>query len=155
MQIPVNLSMFQLKNQRSGSKTVCIWLFYYFNFERNYDVLKSKSPCFLLKNINFNKNETELKIENPTHTFRETGLVLPLIQESWIKVKQWWVGAHKRKRESMSFISMYSVLNTHSIYIYFLIWKNITSYTFLLVFKILESLQCILKAITWITKEMF
>ena len=21
----------------------CVWLFYYFNFERNYDVLKSKS----------------------------------------------------------------------------------------------------------------
>ena len=43
-------------------------LFYYFNFERN--VLKSKSPCFLLhKNINFNKNEVELKMENPTHTW--------------------------------------------------------------------------------------
>ena len=44
-----------------------MWLFYYFNFERNYNVLKSKSPCFLLKNINFNKNETESKMENPTH----------------------------------------------------------------------------------------
>ena len=42
----------------------CVWLFYYFNFERNYDVLKSKSPCILLnKNINFNKNETESKME--------------------------------------------------------------------------------------------
>ena len=29
---------------------------YYFNFERNYDVLQSKSSCILLnKNINFNK----------------------------------------------------------------------------------------------------
>ena len=38
------------------------WFFYYFSFEVNYDVLKSKSPCILLdKNINFNKNETELK----------------------------------------------------------------------------------------------
>ena len=26
-----------------------VWLFYYFNFERNYDVSKSKSSCFLLK----------------------------------------------------------------------------------------------------------
>ena len=35
------------------------WLFYYFNFGRNYNVLKSKSPCFLLsKNINPNKNKT-------------------------------------------------------------------------------------------------
>ena len=30
----------------------CVWLFYYFNSKRNYDVLKSKSPCNLLnKNI--------------------------------------------------------------------------------------------------------
>ena len=42
-------------------------LFSYFNFERNYDVLNSKSPCILLnKNISFNKNETESKMENPT-----------------------------------------------------------------------------------------
>ena len=59
---------------------LCMWLFYYFNFERNYDVLKSKSPCILLnKNINFNKNKTESKMENPTHSFTETNLVLQLI----------------------------------------------------------------------------
>ena len=52
----------------------------YFNFERSYDVLKSKSPCILLnKNINFNKYETELKMGNPTQSFRETSLVLQLI----------------------------------------------------------------------------
>ena len=57
-----------------------MWLFYYFNLERNYDVLKSKSSCFLLnKKINFNKNETESKIENPTHNFREPNLVLQLM----------------------------------------------------------------------------
>ena len=39
---------------------------------------------------------------------------------------------------------MYSVLNTVSEYIYFQISKNITSYSFLLVFKIVESLHCIL-----------
>ena len=49
---------------------LCGWLFYCFYFERNYDVLKLKSPCFLLnKNKNFNKNETESKMENPTHSF--------------------------------------------------------------------------------------
>ena len=32
---------------------LCGWHFYYFYFERNYDVLKSKSPCFLLSK---NKN---------------------------------------------------------------------------------------------------
>ena len=42
-----------------------MWLFCYFNFERNNDVMKSKSPCGLLnKNINFDKNETELKVRD-------------------------------------------------------------------------------------------
>ena len=38
----------------------------------NYDVLKSKSPCFLLnKNIKFNQNETESKKENLRCRFRD------------------------------------------------------------------------------------
>ena len=61
-----------------GSKIVL--LFYYFNFERNYGVLETKSPyIFLNKNINFIKNETESKIENPSHSLTETNLVLQLI----------------------------------------------------------------------------
>ena len=31
--------------------------------------------AFLNKNINLNKNETESKMENPTHSFRETNFV--------------------------------------------------------------------------------
>ena len=34
---------------------------------------------FVEKNINFNKNETESKMENSTHSLRETNLVLQLI----------------------------------------------------------------------------
>ena len=34
---------------------------------------------FVEKNINFIKNETKSKIENLTHSFRETNLVLQLI----------------------------------------------------------------------------
>ena len=57
-----------------------MWLLYYFNFERNNDVLKSKSPCILLKKyINLSQNETESKMENHTHNFRESNLVLYLI----------------------------------------------------------------------------
>ena len=41
-------------------------LFYYFNLERNFDVLK-----LLYKKINFNKSEMELKTENPTQIFEE------------------------------------------------------------------------------------
>ena len=57
----------------------CMWLFYYSNFERSYDVLKSKSPCVLLnKNKNINKNITESKMESLTHSFRERDDVLQL-----------------------------------------------------------------------------
>ena len=45
----------------------------------------------------------------------------------------------------MCFILMCSVLNTLRQYIYFYISKNIVSYTFLLILKIVESLQWILK----------
>ena len=48
----------------------------------------------------------------------------------------------------LCFISMYSALNALLEYTYFYLSKNITSCTFvhaLLVFKIVESLQCILK----------
>ena len=34
---------------------------------------------FAEKNINLNKNETESKMENPTHSFKETSLVFQLI----------------------------------------------------------------------------
>ena len=51
----------------------------------------------------------------------------------------------KRNREMnlglICLISVYSALNTLSEYTYFYITQNITTYTFLLVFKIIESLQ--------------
>ena len=65
-----------------------VWLFYYFDFGRNYDFLKSKSMCFLLsKNKNVNKNETESKMENLSHSFRGINLVLQLVQELQIESK--------------------------------------------------------------------
>ena len=77
-----------------------VWLFNYFNFERNYDFLMSKGPCILLnKNIHFNKNETKPKMENSTHSFRDTNLVLQLIQESHIKSKTDKLELAKEKRE--------------------------------------------------------
>ena len=66
--LKVSLETFS-KLQFSGFKILKI-----FNFERNY-VLKSKNPCILLnKNINFNKNETESKMENLTYCLRKTNL---------------------------------------------------------------------------------
>ena len=79
-----------------------MWLFYYFNFERNYDVLKSKRPCILLnKYINFNKNETESKMEHPTHSFRETNLKLQLILKSQVKSKTVMSWSSLRKKEGI------------------------------------------------------
>ena len=84
-----NVSL-QLKNQSSGDKTAR--LLSYFYFERNYDVLKSRSPCFLL-------NKSESKTEN----FRVINLVLQLssYKNCQIKVKP-WVGDCEKKRESIS-----------------------------------------------------
>ena len=62
-QISLNLktSWCKLKIRDLGEK--CGWLFYYFNFARNYGDLMPKSPCFLLnKNISFNKNEIEFTL---------------------------------------------------------------------------------------------
>ena len=62
--------MLQLKNRRSGSKTGCI--VYAFCWKK--------------------KKEMESKMENSTHSFRETdGL------REKLKIKLWWVGAHERK----------------------------------------------------------
>ena len=68
-------SLLQLKSEVWEQN--CKWLFYYFCFERDYDVLKSKIPCcFLNKNININKIETESKMENLAYSFREMNFVL-------------------------------------------------------------------------------
>ena len=84
------------------------WLFYhfnfeknYFNFEKNYNVLNSKTPCILLnKNINFNKNETESKMKNPTHNFKTRTLCFSSYKNHKLKVKLWWVGARTRKKRA-------------------------------------------------------
>ena len=76
-----------------------MWLFYHFDFERSYDILKPKRPCFLLyKKLSFNKNETETEMETSTHAFRETNLVLQLIQESQIKSKTVISWSFQRKK---------------------------------------------------------
>ena len=134
----------------------CVWLFCYFNFERNYDVLKSKSPCILLnKNINFNKNEAESKMENPTHSFKETNLVLKLILESQIKSKT----VKQNRAFFVPFVLsklnfFFNICISSQCIVHWIHFQNIHTFTYqktllhtllLLVFKIVESLQCILK----------
>ena len=70
-------------NQRSGSKTV---VFSIISILKGIMFSSQRVHAFCLnKNINFIKNETESKMENLTHSFREMNPVLQLIWESQIK----------------------------------------------------------------------
>ena len=88
------------------------------------------------KNINFDKNETESKMENPRHTFREMNIVFQLVSESWIKSKAVMSWSSRNEKEFIFlwrlfcpkeiFLNIciylnYSVLNKLSEYIYFYI----------------------------------
>ena len=106
-----------------------------------------------------NKNETNSKMENPTHGFRETNLVLRVIQESQIKSKTVisWNSRKKKKGaffapfffrrgffKDLCFISMYSILDTLSEYNTFTYQKTLPHTLVLLFSKFVGSLQCIL-----------
>ena len=77
-------------------------------------------------------------MENPTHSFRETNLVLQLPSTS-IKSKT-AISWSSRKKKNCTVYFGRECTNFYTS-------KNITSFTSLLVFEIVESLQCILKAL--------
>ena len=137
-----------------------MWLFYYLNCEKNYEILNSKSPCTLLNKImNFNKNGTDSKMENPKHSFRETNLVLQLIEELHIKSKTVMSWSSWKKKEGI-FCTIYFVQRNFfnicvlsKFMVYWIHFHNVHIFThqkallhtlLLLVFKIVESSQCIL-----------
>ena len=131
------------------------WLFYHFNFEKNYDVLKSKTPCILLnKNINFNKNEMESKMKNPTHSFKRRTLCFSSYKNGKLKVKLWWVWASERKKRAffVPFILSEEIffnicVLSQCIMYYWLHFQNTYAFTYFLHFlyiNIIENLQCIL-----------
>ena len=70
--------------------------------------LKEKSPSFCCKKCNFNNCETETKMENSTHIFREMSLMPQLIEASRIKNKTEELKIAKEKRVFLS--SIYFVL---------------------------------------------
>ena len=135
-----------------------MWLFHYFNLKKYYDVLKSKSRYILFnKNINFNKNETELKIENTTNGFRDTNLVLQLIYESQIKSKTAMSWSSRKKKEGHFLYRLFCpkaiflrfVFYINIYIVYWIHFQKIDTFTYqktllftllLLVFKIVESL---------------
>ena len=85
--------------------------------------------------MNFDKNEMESRMLNPTHAFKETNLCFNSNKNCKLKVNLWWVGACERKKEYI-FVTFILLFN---------ISKSISSYSFLLVFKFVESLQSIRK----------
>ena len=141
-----------------GSKTVygfsiiLIW--------KEYDVLKSKSPCILLnKNIVFNKNKTKPKMENPKLVLERRTLCFSSYKYRKLKAKLWWVGAHKRKKEAffVPFIfsegKFFKICVLSQFIVYWIHFQKIHTFTYqktllhkllLLVLEIVESLQCIL-----------
>ena len=134
-----------------------MWLFYYFNFERNYDVLKSKNPCILWnKNIIFNKNQKESKI--PHTVLERRTLCFSSYKNRKLKVKLWWVGARERKKRAffVPFIlsegNFFNICVLSQCIVYWIHFQNIHTFTYfvtfhkllLLAFKTVESLQCIL-----------
>ena len=55
---------------------------------QNFDIPNSKRPCILLnKNISFNKNETESKMENPTQSSERRTLCFSSCKDHKLKVK--------------------------------------------------------------------
>ena len=118
------------------------------------------------------KAKRNRKWKIPHTIFREANLMLQLISESQIKSKAGMSWSSRKKKvgifcavyfawrefcKDLCFISVYSVLkNTLSEYTYFYISENITYTLLLFVFKIVKSLQFILKSrdencIYWVT----
>ena len=112
-------------------------LLYSFNFKRNYDVLKSKNPCkFLNKNINFSKNETESKMENTPHSFRETNLVFQFIWELQIKSKA-VMGWRSKKKQRAFFVTsilpkghFFNICVLSQCIVYWIHFQNIHTFTY-------------------------
>ena len=148
MQISLNFQSSCCKLKIRGQEQTCEWLFYYFYFERSYDLLKSKSPHFLLKKkINFNKSKTKPKMENlNTQFYRNKPCASACIR----------IGA--RKKKSLFFVIFilsegnFWVLSQYIVY--WMNFQNICTFTYqktlsfslpLLVFNTVERLHCILK----------
>ena len=114
-----------------------MWIFYYFHFEKNYDILKSKSPCILLnKNITFNKNETESKMENLTQSFEGQTLCFSSFKNRKLKIKLWSVGAHERKKRAFFVLfilpkkDFFNICVLSQCMVYWIHFLNIQAFTY-------------------------
>ena len=101
----------------------------------------------LNKNINFNKKKTESKMQNPTHQFKETNLVLQLIEESQIKSEtvMSWSSWKKKEGIFVPFIlskrKFFSICVLSQFIVYWIHFQN--KYTFTYQKTILHKLFCL------------
>ena len=89
-----------------------------FNFERNYNVFKSKSRCILLnETINFNKNETENRKGKIPHTVLEKWtLCFSSYKNHKLKTKPWWVRGREEEK-SLYFVPFILLKRNFSIFV--------------------------------------
>ena len=104
--IPLNFksSCCNLKIRGLGAKLCLGFLLFSFWKElwRFYRIIwiKPKSPCILMnKNINFNQNEKESEMENLSDSSRS--LCFGSHKKCKSKVKLWWAGTCKKKKEDI------------------------------------------------------
>ena len=140
-----------------------MWLFYYFNFEKNYSVLKSKSSCILLnKNINLMKTERNQKWKILRKILEGQNLCSSSYENRKSKVKLWWVEPYERKKRAFvkPFVLSDGIFSNICVLSQFIVqwihFQNIHTFTYqktlvhtllFLVFKIVEILQSILNFI--------
>ena len=77
----------------------------------------------LNKKINFNKKETESKMENPSHSFKEANLVFLLIHESQIKSKNVMSWSSRKKTKGHILYRLFLLIGTSLRFVfYFNVW---------------------------------
>ena len=133
-----------------------MWLLYYFNFERNYDVSKPKSPYILSnKIINFGNGSRKWEIPHPVLERRI--LCFSSYKNRKLKGKLWWVGVCKRIKKTFfepfilskwKFLKICVLSRIHFQNMHTSTYQKALLHTlFLLALKMSKSLQCILKKI--------
>ena len=73
------------------------------------------------KNINFNKKETESKMEKSTHILGWRTLYFSSYKNRKLKVKLWWVGARERKKRAF----LYRLFCPKEIFLTFVLYLNV------------------------------
>ena len=95
--IIVETSCYDLKIRDLGAN--CAWRFYYFNFEGNYDLLKSKNPWILLnKNIKSNKTKRKRKWKISHTVLERRTFCFSSYKNRKLIVKLWELALAKEKR---------------------------------------------------------